>query len=355
MSRPYRIHEFAELAGVTVKALRHYDRLGLLKPVRTPSGYRTYVECHLERLEQIVALKFLGVPLKQIKTILDRAEFELPEALKLQRKALEEKQMLLSRAIRAVRAAEESLESGKPANPAVLKRIIEVIDMQSDAEVMRKYYTTDDAWEKRRRYYEEGPSAEWRELFRDIHAAIGEHPGSEKAQGLADRYLALAIRAQNGDPEAQMDSGAAWMDRENWPPAMKYRITEFHLEEAREFIQQASVASRKKYFTEAVWAKLNVGNFATTWQDRVDLFHDAEAALPDGPESERGREVAARWSAFLDAISDGDPEVKAGLIETWADRRNWAATLRWREEALSRMAGERFDKVAEFTDKAVAA
>ena len=52
--RSYRIHEFAELAGVTVKALHHYDRLGLLKPRRTDSGYRLYDERDLERLEQIV-------------------------------------------------------------------------------------------------------------------------------------------------------------------------------------------------------------------------------------------------------------------------------------------------------------
>ena len=39
MKRLYRVHEFVELAGVTVKALHHYDRLGLLKPGRTDAGY----------------------------------------------------------------------------------------------------------------------------------------------------------------------------------------------------------------------------------------------------------------------------------------------------------------------------
>ena len=50
MSKTYRIQEFAELTGVTVKALHHYDRLGLLKPQRALSGYRLYVERDLERL-----------------------------------------------------------------------------------------------------------------------------------------------------------------------------------------------------------------------------------------------------------------------------------------------------------------
>jgi DNA-binding transcriptional MerR regulator len=45
------VHEFAELAGVTVKALHHYDRLGLLKPRRNDAGYRVYSPADLERLE----------------------------------------------------------------------------------------------------------------------------------------------------------------------------------------------------------------------------------------------------------------------------------------------------------------
>jgi len=85
MVRHYRVQEFAALTGVTVKALHHYDRLGLLKPQRTAAGYRLYAERDMERLEQIVALKFLGLPLKQIKVVLERAALELPEALHMQR------------------------------------------------------------------------------------------------------------------------------------------------------------------------------------------------------------------------------------------------------------------------------
>ena len=63
----YRIQEFAKLAGVTVRALHHYDRLGLLKPSgRSAAGYRLYRDCDLARLEQIVVLKFLRLPLTEI-------------------------------------------------------------------------------------------------------------------------------------------------------------------------------------------------------------------------------------------------------------------------------------------------
>ncbi len=68
----YRAHEFAELAGITVRTLHHYDRLGLLKPKRrTAAGYRLYEDRDLERLEQVVALKYLGMSLRQILSLLN--------------------------------------------------------------------------------------------------------------------------------------------------------------------------------------------------------------------------------------------------------------------------------------------
>lgn len=70
-SRPlYQAREFALRAGVTVRTLHHYDRLGLLRPSDyTASGYRLYGERDFARLQQIMTLKFIGLPLKQIKAI----------------------------------------------------------------------------------------------------------------------------------------------------------------------------------------------------------------------------------------------------------------------------------------------
>ena len=152
MAKLYQIQEFAALTGVTVKALHHYDSLGLLKPQRTAAGYRLYAERDMERLEQIVALKFLGLPLKQIKIVLERAALELPDALRMQRKALAEKQEMLARAMRAIMDAEKTMENGKPADLAILKRLIEVIGMQNDIDAMKQYYS-EEAWVKVRQRY----------------------------------------------------------------------------------------------------------------------------------------------------------------------------------------------------------
>jgi hypothetical protein len=93
--------------------------------------------------------------------------------------------------------------------------------MQNAIETIKKYYGSDEAWEKRRRYYEEGPSQEWRELYRDICAALGDDPASQKSQRLADGWLTLSVRAYSGDPDVQTDSMTAWMDRANWPSSLK--------------------------------------------------------------------------------------------------------------------------------------
>ena len=82
----FQAREFAELTGVTVRTLHHYDRLGLLKPSRyTGAGYRLYGEGDLVRLEQIVALKFIGFSLKEIKDLLKRDSIDMSVALRRQR------------------------------------------------------------------------------------------------------------------------------------------------------------------------------------------------------------------------------------------------------------------------------
>src|SRR5262245_770502 len=66
----WSVRAFAKLSGVTVKALHHYERRGLLAPRRSSAGYRRYTLHDLERLERILAMKSLGFPLGQIGALL---------------------------------------------------------------------------------------------------------------------------------------------------------------------------------------------------------------------------------------------------------------------------------------------
>ena len=79
------VHEVSELTGVSVRALHHYDRIGLLHPTEvTAAGYRLYDETALERLQYLLLFKELQFPLKEIQEILDSPNFERNRALEQQ-------------------------------------------------------------------------------------------------------------------------------------------------------------------------------------------------------------------------------------------------------------------------------
>jgi DNA-binding transcriptional MerR regulator len=68
----YKIHEIAELSGVTIKTLYHYQKIGLLKPEKVEkNGYRMYGQTELKRLQQILFYREMGFPLESIKAALD--------------------------------------------------------------------------------------------------------------------------------------------------------------------------------------------------------------------------------------------------------------------------------------------
>src|SRR5262245_2334049 len=69
----FRIGEFAQIAQVSARQLRHYDQLGLLRPDHADqhTGYRYYSIRQLERLNRILALKELGLSLEQIKPLIE--------------------------------------------------------------------------------------------------------------------------------------------------------------------------------------------------------------------------------------------------------------------------------------------
>src|ERR1044071_7780931 len=86
----YSVRQVAALSGVSVRTLHFYDETGLLKPARQgANGYRFYEEPQLLTLQQILFYRELGFELKQIKEILDRADFEKIAALQSHRQVLE--------------------------------------------------------------------------------------------------------------------------------------------------------------------------------------------------------------------------------------------------------------------------
>jgi DNA-binding transcriptional MerR regulator len=347
----YKTREFAALAGVTVKALRHYERLRLLKARRTRAGHRRFVQADVERVEAIIALKYLGFSLDEIRRILHRPAAELHQAIVSRRRALDEAETRLTVAHKAIDAADRA------AGPdAALHAIVETIQTQVAAEAMKRYYT-EAGWERRRRYYEEGPAPEWQELYRAVSALVGQDPSSEPVQSAVDRWLALSWRAYTGDPDVQTDSMTAWADRARWPSRMKRRIDEFNLEAVHNLVDAAAQAAPKKYFTADAWDRYlarrsgSPESVSRAWRARVELFREVEAALDAGDADRQAAVFRARWTEQLEGGSSGDPEIYDALLKMWADREHWSASLRWQIEAIYWMPYERVRRVADFLDR----
>ena len=106
------VKDLSKLTGVSVQTLHHYDRIDLLKPsVRLPNGYRVYSEKDLLSLQQIIALKFFGFELSQIKELLS-GNAEALEHFSVQAKLLEQKANMLLDASNALKQI-ISLKLGK--------------------------------------------------------------------------------------------------------------------------------------------------------------------------------------------------------------------------------------------------
>jgi DNA-binding transcriptional MerR regulator len=117
-----RVGEFARLGGVTAKALRHYDSIGLFSPAFTdPSnGYRWYTPAQLPGLRRIVALRDLGVPLREVAQLAAGGS-DLRDVLARRRGELEEYQHVIERKLAALDIRVDMADDG----PDVVVRKIE--------------------------------------------------------------------------------------------------------------------------------------------------------------------------------------------------------------------------------------
>ncbi|MGP8243484.1 MAG: MerR family transcriptional regulator [Bryobacteraceae bacterium] len=245
----YQARQFANLAGVTVRTLHHYDRMGLLRPRRSQSGYRLYGDRDLERLEQIVALKFIGVSLGDIRSLLDK-RVPFASALRRQRRTLEQKRRLIDRAIGAIAEAEAALAAGsaprRTTDAALITKIIEAIEMQEKTEWARQYYSgaANEKIAARRQEWspelQERVSRQWVELIREVEAALDEDPAGEKAKALARRWKDLVEGFTGGDPEVAKGLAKLWADRANWPAEAQRQMQPFQIRpEVWSFISKA--------------------------------------------------------------------------------------------------------------------
>ena len=114
----WTVGELARLAGVTVRTLHHYDRIGLLSPSgRTSAGYRQYAPADLDRLHRVLVYRELGFPLEEVATLLDDPAADPAEHLRRQHRLLLDRVERTRAMVAAVEKEMEAMDMGISLTP----------------------------------------------------------------------------------------------------------------------------------------------------------------------------------------------------------------------------------------------
>ncbi len=226
----FRIQEFAKLAGVTVRALHHYDRLKLLSPAhRSERGYRLYSHEDLGRLERILVLRYLGLSLREISELLNSAAGGGAESLSLtlarQLSTLRERRDGLDRVLRAVELAQLRGQDAAEPEWQLYQTILKEIEMQQSTDWTEKYYSPNalELLRKKREATTPEQNAEagarWRALLADVQSALDREtpPDSAEGRALVARWIRLGDEFTLGNPEILEGYKRLHADESHWP------------------------------------------------------------------------------------------------------------------------------------------
>lgn len=225
-----KISEFAQRAGVTVKTLLHYDKIGLLKPLRKEeSGYRSYFEDDFIKLQQIITLKFIGLSLDEIKMLLNEKENNILNLIQVQKEALEEKRKYIDTVMIALKKAENQINEKGFLDVERLIDIIKVTKMmESSREFICKYFSNEQLKETAERLFGEKTreelellAKEKKEFIKELEDSIDLDPSSSKAQEIAKKWREDMDKFTNGNHEIENRLIEMYSNMNNAPEHMK--------------------------------------------------------------------------------------------------------------------------------------
>lgn len=187
---PYTVKALAALSGVTERALRYYDAIGLLPPAWTgANGYRYYDDGSAQRLQQILFFRELGLPLREIGALLDRPDFDPLAALQAHRAALIQRAQQLDALIHTLDRTILKLQGAiEMSDQELFQGFSPEKQAEYEAEMRARYPDTVD--ESVRRWNSYSPAeqarlgAEFTATFAALRDAVGEGPDSPAVQAL---------------------------------------------------------------------------------------------------------------------------------------------------------------------------
>lgn len=245
----WKVGELARRTGLSVRALHHYEEIGLLVPSgRTESGHRLYAEGDVLRLQQIASLRSLGFSLAEIREFLNASNFSSGRVIELHiariRERIELERRLCDRlevVADLLSAAEDS--AGEDSAKKFIETVMEVTKM---SERIEKYYTPEQLEQIERRRQELGEEriraaeAEWPVLVEQVRIEMeaGTDPADERAQKLARRWMELVEEFTGGDEGIRRSVANMWQQEE---PLMGMDTA--NMREMMDYISRANAAS----------------------------------------------------------------------------------------------------------------
>ncbi|HHV72802.1 MAG TPA: MerR family transcriptional regulator [Clostridia bacterium] len=209
----YTVQKLAKLAGVSTRTLRYYDEIGILKPARiNSSGYRIYGQAEVDKLQQILFYRELGVSLADIKEIINSPSFNPADALREHHKKLLKKRKQLDLLIANVEKTINSIEgrikmTDKEKFEGFKQEIIAENEKKFGREIRKKY--GDKAIDR--------SNEKLRKMTREQYNA---------AENLAKQIMEILAEAfKTGDPAGDLAQKAAELHKQwltyYWPEYSK--------------------------------------------------------------------------------------------------------------------------------------
>jgi DNA-binding transcriptional MerR regulator len=200
-----KVGELARISGVSVRTLHHYGEVGLLPlPARNSAGHRVYGAQHIARLQQILALKQLGLGLRQIQRILSARKFPARLVIEMHLADIGNRIVSLQKLHDRLKMLAASIRTEQVSMDQLIQSIEEI-------HMAEKIYTKEQVRELHARREQLGGEGarlfdeNYRQLVAEIREAMdrGIDPKSEHAQALATRWQSLVQTFTGGDLEIE--------------------------------------------------------------------------------------------------------------------------------------------------------
>jgi DNA-binding transcriptional MerR regulator len=305
--------ECAQRTGLTVRALRLYERYGLIDPKRTSKGWRCYGPEELRRLNVVVTLKVLGMTLAQSKKLLETEPPSLGRVLQLQLQACSARRDAADKAVGLVKAALAQIECGGQLSLNDLCDLTRSMEMESARlrpqfvrEVMNEKLTPDE--ERAVMTWLAARPADEMKALRDIapvaRALIGafEDLWEKKVDPAAPEAQKLAVQNNEISVRSGARSHTAAMHEWNAPIAQKW------MQMAERLMPQGETSGAD------LAAYMRAAQAASSWSRALEPVVDEAAALAKElapPSAPPAQALVSRLRSICADHSLGDPLVYA--------------------------------------------